>query len=44
MFGYVVNDAFIKRAAEDLPLFQAVFLRGLVVVAPMLHLVVIPYP
>ena len=33
MFGYVVNDAFIKRAAEDLPLFQAVFLRGLVVVA-----------
>ncbi len=32
MFGYVVNDAFIKRAAEDLPLFQAVFLRGLVVV------------
>ena len=21
MFGYVVNDAFIKRAAEDLPLF-----------------------
>ena len=33
MFGYVVNDAFIKRAAEDLPLFQAVFLRGLVVIA-----------
>jgi S-adenosylmethionine uptake transporter len=32
MFGYVVNDAFIKRAAEDLPLFQAIFLRGLVVV------------
>ena len=26
MFGYVVNDAFIKRAAEDMPLFQAVFL------------------
>ena len=32
MFGYVVNDAFIKRAAEDLPLFQAVLLRGLVVI------------
>jgi len=32
MFGYVVNDAFIKRAAEELPLFQAVLLRGLVVV------------
>ena len=32
MFGYVVNDAFIKRAAEDLPLFQAVFLRGVVVI------------
>jgi len=32
MFGYVINDAFIKRAAEDLPLFQAVFLRGLVAV------------
>ena len=32
MFGYVVNDAFIKRAAEDMPLFQAVFLRGLVVI------------
>lgn len=31
MFGYVVNDAFIKRAAEDLPLFQAIFLRGVVV-------------
>jgi len=33
MFGYVVNDAFIKRAAEDLPLFQAIFLRGIVVLA-----------
>ena len=32
MFGYVVNDAFIKRAAEDLPLFQAIFLRGLVII------------
>lgn len=32
MFGYVTNDAFIKRAAEDLPLFQSIFLRGLVVV------------
>lgn len=33
MFGYIVNDAFIKRAAEDLPLFQAIFLRGLVITA-----------
>ncbi|NNC78684.1 MAG: EamA/RhaT family transporter, partial [Acidimicrobiales bacterium] len=24
MFGYVVNDAFIKLAAEDLPLFQSI--------------------
>lgn len=28
MFGYVCNDALIKRAAEDLPLFEAIFLRG----------------
>lgn len=28
MFGYVVNDAFIKWVAEDLPLFQSIFLRG----------------
>ena len=33
MLGYVVNDAFIKLVAEDVPLFQAVFLRGLVVTA-----------
>jgi len=39
MFGYVVNDAFIKRAAEDLPLFQAVFIRGLVVIALLATLV-----
>jgi drug/metabolite transporter (DMT)-like permease len=39
MFGYVVNDAFIKRAAEDLPLFQAVFLRGLVVVVLLITIV-----
>jgi drug/metabolite transporter (DMT)-like permease len=26
--GYVTNDALIKLAAEDLPLFQAIFLRG----------------
>ena len=30
MAGYVTNDAAIKLAAEDLPLFQAIFLRGLV--------------
>lgn len=28
MAGYVTNDAVIKLAAEDLPLFQAIFLRG----------------
>lgn len=32
MLGYVCNDALIKRAAEDLPLFQAVFLRGCLLV------------
>ncbi len=31
MAGYVTNDAAIKLAAEDLPLFQAIFLRGLLV-------------
>jgi len=39
MFGYVVNDAFIKRAAEDLPLFQAVFLRGLVAISLLVVIV-----
>lgn len=29
MAGYVTNDAFIKLAAEQLPLFQSIFLRGL---------------
>lgn len=33
MFGYVVNDAFIKLAAEDLPLFQAIFVRGVFLIA-----------
>jgi len=33
MFGYVVNDAFIKLAAEDLPLFQSIFLRGVAICA-----------
>lgn len=32
MFGYVVNDAFIKLASEEMPLFQAIFLRGFVIV------------
>ncbi|MGI9608424.1 MAG: DMT family transporter [Acidimicrobiales bacterium] len=31
MLGYVVNDAFIKLAAEEIPLFEAIFLRGLVI-------------
>ncbi len=28
MAGYVVNDSLIKLAAEDLPLFEAIFIRG----------------
>lgn len=31
MAGYVINDAFIKLAAEDLPLFQSIFLRGVMI-------------
>lgn len=31
MAGYTVNDAIIKLAAEDLPLFQSIFLRGVAV-------------
>lgn len=38
MLGYVVNDAFIKLAAEDLPLFQAIFLRGLLVTGVLIVL------
>ncbi len=33
MLGYVVNDAFVKKAVEDLALFQAIFIRGLMLVA-----------
>jgi drug/metabolite transporter (DMT)-like permease len=32
MLGFVVNDAFIKKAVEDLELFQAVVIRGSIVV------------
>lgn len=28
MAAYLINDAFIKVVAEDLPLFQSIFLRG----------------
>jgi len=28
MAGYVINDAFIKLAAEELPLFESIFIRG----------------
>ena len=28
MAGYVVNDSLIKLVAEDVPLFQAIFIRG----------------
>ena len=30
MLGFSVNDALLKSVADDLPLSQAVFLRGLV--------------
>ena len=33
MAGFSLNDALIKSVADDLPLFQAVFLRGLVATA-----------
>jgi len=33
MLGFVVNDALIKKAVDDLELFQAVFIRGIVIVA-----------
>lgn len=33
MAGYVCNDALIKKATETLPLFQAIFVRGLLVTA-----------
>lgn len=33
MAGFSLNDALIKTVADDLPLFQAVFLRGLVATA-----------
>ncbi len=33
MLAYVVNDAFVKKAVEDLALFQAIFIRGLMLVA-----------
>jgi drug/metabolite transporter (DMT)-like permease len=33
MAGFSLNDAFLKTVAGELPLFQAVFLRGLIVVA-----------
>ena len=32
MLGFVVNDALIKKAVDDLELFQAVFIRGVVIV------------
>ena len=32
MLGYVVNDAFIKKAVEDLHVFQAIFIRGAMIV------------
>ena len=37
MFGYVFNDAMIKIVLDDLPVFQAIFLRGALAL-PMLVL------
>lgn len=31
MAAYVINDSMVKLAAEDTPLFEAVFIRGLIV-------------
>ncbi len=39
MAGYVVNDAFIKLVAEELPLFQSIFIRGLIITVLVLGLV-----
>lgn len=39
MAGYVINDAFIKLVAEELPLFQAIFLRGMVITVIVVGLV-----
>ncbi len=33
MAGYVVNDSLIKLVAEDVPLFQAIFIRGVIITA-----------
>ena len=38
MGGYVINDALIKWATEAMPLFQAIFLRGLAVIGLLLVL------
>lgn len=38
MAGYVINDALIKKAAEELPLFQAIFVRGLFVTVVLIGL------
>ena len=37
-FGYVINDAFIKLVAEDLPLFQSILIRGLFITAILIVL------
>lgn len=39
MLGYVINDALIKWTAEEVPLFQAIFLRGLIIVTLLSTLV-----
>ncbi len=39
MAGYVINDAFTKKAIEDLAVFQAIFIRGLMIVALITMLV-----
>lgn len=41
MAGYVVNDALIKLVAEDVPLFQAIFVRGLIITVLVMGLVTV---
>jgi S-adenosylmethionine uptake transporter len=38
MSGFTVNDAFMKSVSSSLPLFQAIFLRGMLVVPAMIVL------
>lgn len=41
MVAFTVNDAFMKGLSGDIPLFQALFLRGLGTVAVLVALAII---